>query len=240
MRCSYQAERAAQAMNSTSDQLPEQTPQATRRWRRVVRWHWQAVVAVLLVLIVMDGQPVSATSAASGLAVRAADAAWRVATPVIRPEASPSPSPSPSASADSALLAKADLRPDFQVSFAQPADSQPGTPLRYTVQVHNHGQGGGMVTVSTIVPLAMTNVRVSAPGFACTRRFTANGPQAGTMVNCTRNELDAGASAELTIEANAPSDAADYQLTVTADPRDETAETDESNNEADATISVRS
>ena len=113
-------------------------------------------------------------------------------------------------------------------------------PLRYIVRVHNEGQGGGMAAVNTIVPLAMSNVRVSAPGFACTRRFTANGPQAGTMVSCTRNDLDAGASAELTIEANAPSEVAVYQLTATADPRDETDETDESNNETDATISVRS
>lgn len=204
----------------------------------MVRWHWQAVVAVLLVLIVVDGQPVSATYAASGLAARAADVARRVATPVIRPEASPSPSPS--VAVDSGLFARTDLRPDFQVSFAKVADGQAGMPLRFTIQVRNEGQGGGMATVSTIVPLALTNVRVTAPGFACTRRFTANGPQAGTMVSCTRNDLDAGASADLTIEANAPSEAADYQLTATADPRDEIAETDESNNEADATISVRS
>lgn len=204
----------------------------------MVRWHWQAVVAVLLVLIVVDGQPVSATYAATGLAARAADVARRVATPVIRPDASPSPSPS--VAADSGPLASADLRPDFQVSFGKVAAGQAGMPLRYTLQVHNQGQGGGMATVSTIVPLALTNVRVTAPGFACTRRFTANGPQAGTMVSCTRNDLDAGASADLTIEANASSEAADYRLTAAADPRDEIAETDESNNEADATISVRS
>src|SRR5262245_46327121 len=103
-------------MNTTSDQHPQYSSQAARRGRWMIRWHWQAVVAVLLVLIVMDGQPVSATSAASGLAARAADVARRVATPVIRPESSPSPSPS--VAADSGLFARADLRPDFQVSFA--------------------------------------------------------------------------------------------------------------------------
>jgi hypothetical protein len=144
------------------------------------------------------------------------------------------------AAADSQTLVQADRRPDFQVSFVRLGDGQAGLPLSYTVQVRNEGHGGGLATVSTIVPLAMSNVRVSAPGFACTRRFTANGPQAGTMVSCTRNELEAGASAELTVEANAPSEAAVYQLSATADPRDETAETDESNNEADATIHVHS
>ena len=227
-------------MNTTSDQLPQLNGQASPRRHRGVRWHWQAVVAVLLVLIVMGGPPVSATHAASGLAARAADAARLVVTPVIRPEASPSPSPSSVAVADAALLQQPDLRPDFQLSFAKLPDGQAGMPLRYTVQIHNAGQSGGMATVSTIVPLALTNVRVSAPGFACTRRFTASGSQAGTMVTCSRNELDAGASADLTIEANAPSEAAVYQVSATADPRDETAESDESNNEADATITVHS
>lgn len=193
------------------------------------------MVAVLLVLIVVDGQPVAATYAASGLVTRAADAARRVATPVIRVDASPSPG----AVTGSAVMVKADLRPDFQVEFVRLGDGQAGTPLTYTVQVRNDGQGGGMATVNTMVPPELSNVRVTAPGFACTRRFSASGPQAGTVVSCMRGELDAGASAELTIEANAPSTAAVYQLTATADPRDEIAETDESNNEADATIRVR-
>jgi subtilase family serine protease len=143
------------------------------------------------------------------------------------------------AAAGDTVLGKADLRPDFQVEFVRVDDGKAGTPLTYTVQVRNEGDGSGAATVSTIVPPELSNVRVTAPGFACTRRFSASGPQAGTVVSCTRSELDAGASAEMTIEANAPSAAAVYQLTATADPRDEIAETDESNNEADATIRVR-
>ena len=136
-------------------------------------------------------------------------------------------------------MAKADLRPDFHVSFSRVEDGQDGQPLSYTVRIRNTGQSGDTATVSMLVPPELQNVRVSAPGFACTRRFSASGAEAGTMVSCTRSELDAGAVAEVTIAANAPSVAAAYQLTATADPRDEIAEIDEANNDARATIRVR-
>jgi subtilase family serine protease len=55
-----------------------------------------------------------------------------------------------------------------------------------------------------------------------------------------RNDLEGGATADVTIEANAPSDIGTYPLTAVADPRDEVAEADEGNNSADATIQVRS
>ena len=225
-------------MNTTPEQPQPQTFQPTSRRRWPVRWTWQATVAVLLVLVVLNGQPVASSYAASGLVARAADVARRVATPGILPQASPSPSPVDER--DATLMAKADLRPDFQVTFVRLADGRDGQPVNYTVQVQNIGHGGGMVTVSTMVPPELQNVRVSAPGFACTRRFSASGTQAGTLVSCTRSDLDAGGSAEVTIEANAPNTEASYPLTATADPRDEVAESDESNNEADATIRVRS
>jgi subtilase family serine protease len=53
-----------------------------------------------------------------------------------------------------------------------------------------------------------------------------------------RNDLDRGASADVTIEANAPSTAGTYLLTAVADPRDEVAEADEGNNEADVSLRI--
>jgi subtilase family serine protease len=54
-----------------------------------------------------------------------------------------------------------------------------------------------------------------------------------------RNDLEAGAVADVTIEANAPTTAGSYQLTAVADPRDDVLEADEGNNTADVTIRVR-
>lgn len=231
-------------MNTTTDrQQHVNTTQAAARperqgWR-LARWKWQSVAAVLLALVIVDGQSVASTYAASGLAARAADAARRVATPVIRPAASPSASASP-VTADVASLLKADALPDFRVSFTRIDEGEAGMPLSYTLQVRNEGQGSGMAAVSTLVPTALSNVRVSAPGFACTRRFAASGADAGTLVTCMRNDLDPGEAAELTIGANASPVAAEYRLTATADPRDEIVEADESNNGAGATLRVRS
>lgn len=210
--------------------------QATGRSRWGIRWHWQAMLAVLLALFVVDGHIVADTYAASGIAARAADVARRVGTPGPWPSASPSVSPSPTGAS---ILAE-EIRPDFQVAFSRVNDSEPGMPVSYTIQIRNDGQEGGTATLTTVVPLALTNVRASAPGFACTRRFTPNGAQAGTLVTCTRNDLEAGASTELTIEANASDMTGIYALTATVDPRDDVSESDEANNAASATLRIRS
>ena len=115
---------------------------------------------------------------------------------------------------------------------------QAGRPFSYTIQVRNDGAAAGVASVSAIVPPELSNVRVNAPGFVCTRRFTPSGAEAGTLVTCLRNDLESGATADVTIEANAPSAAGTYRLTALADPRDEVAEADEGNNAADATVLV--
>jgi len=206
--------------------------------RRSVRWHWQAIVGVLVAFLVVDREPVAATYAASGFVERTVEAARRVATPAIYADSAMS-SPATTAQDEAALEAlKGDMRPDFRVTFAGLEDAQPGTPLTYTVQVRNQGQSGGVVLVTTILPPELSNVRVNAPGFVCSRRFAAGGSQPGTLVSCTRSNLGPGALAEMTIEANAPRTPSVYALSARADPRDDVAEANESNNEASATIRV--
>ncbi|MCC7367916.1 MAG: hypothetical protein IT306_05815 [Chloroflexi bacterium] len=224
------------APNSTSPLQPTDRaahrPSHRARWR--MRWHWQAMLAVLLALVVVDGHIVADTYAASGIAARAADVARRVGTPSPWPQTGLSASPSPTGGE----LLRVDARPDFQIAFVRVADGQPGMAVSYTIQIRNEGNDGGMLTVSTVVPVLLTNVRASAPGFGCTRRFTPSGEQAGTLVTCTRNDLESGATAELTVEANASDMAGSYALTATVDPRNEVAETDEANNAATATLRV--
>ena len=144
------------------------------------------------------------------------------------------------AQAEASTISTTDARPDFRVAFTSLDDAQAGRPFSYTLQVRNDGAAASIASVSAVVPPGLSNVRVNAPGFVCTRRFAASGPQAGTQVTCLRNDLDGGATADVTIEANAPSAAGEYHLTAVADPRDEVAEADEGNNAADATVQVRS
>ena len=191
-------------MNETHGQQDRRSPRGpARTGPRVRRWHWQTILAALVALIAVHGQPVAARG--TDLAVR--DAAT-------------------------------DGRPDFRVAFATLDAAQAGRPFSYTIQVRNAGAAADIASVSAVVPPELSNVRVNAPGFVCTRRFTPSGAQAGTLVACMRNDLESGATADVTIEANTPSAAGAYHLTAVADPRDEVAETDEGNNAADATILV--
>ena len=187
-------------------------------------------------MIVVEGQPVAAsyaTSGPSGHAGRAASAARTAAAPAARAEAATTASAARDLTAPSP-----DARPDFLVTFAHLDDVQAGRPFSYTLQVRNDGSAGGAVTVSTILPPELSNVRVTAPGFVCTRRFSASGSQVGTLVACQRGELESGATADLTIEANATATLGAIRLTASADPRDEVAEADETNNDADVTVQV--
>ena len=198
-------------------------------------WHWQTIVAALLALLAVEGQPVAASYATAGPTARAAEIARRQATAPARVEASASAA---RATDISVRDGAADGRPDFRVTFSALDDAQVGESFSYTIQVRNDGRSAGVASVSAMVPPALSNVRVNAPGFVCTRRFTPSGPQAGTLVSCMRNDLESGAVAEMTIEANAPSTAGTYHLTAVADPRDEVAEADEGNNDADVTVRV--
>jgi hypothetical protein len=199
-------------------------------------WRWQAIVAVILALIVAEGRPVAASYATDGAARAAghvARAAGRVAK--LSPRADET---SDIGSIRDAAVASTDGRPDFVVTFTRLDDAQAGRPFSYTLQVRNDGGTGGAVAVSTVLPPEISNVRVTAPGFACTRRFSASGPQAGTLVACQRGDLESGAVAEVLVEANAPATIGAIYLTATADPRDDILESDEMNNEVDATVVI--
>jgi hypothetical protein len=198
-----------------------------------MRWHWQAVVAALLAFLAVEGQPVAASYATSGSAGAAWHAAHQFQSSIALParvEAAPA--------AEAAEDATADVRPDFLVAFAHLDDVLVGQPFSYTLQVRNDGSGSGAVSVSTILPPEVTNVRVNAPGFVCTRRFSASGAQAGTLVSCLRNDLESGGAADVTIEANAPVAPGAFHLTAKAGPRDDATELDAANNEADAMVQV--
>jgi len=206
-----------------------------RSGRQVRPWHWQTILAALLALLAVEGQPVAASYATAGPAARAAEIARRQAAPLAREEASAS------AARDTGISVRdgaTDGRPDFRVTFTTLDDAEVGRPFSYTIQVRNHGTAAGVASVSAVVPPELSNVRVNAPGFVCTRRFTPGGAQAGTLVACMRNDLEGGAAADVTIEANAPTTAGTYNLTAVADPRDEVAEADEGNNEADVTVRI--
>lgn len=200
------------------------------------RWHWQAMVAALIALVAVEGQPVAASHATAGQAGRLAEFSRRQAAAPARVEASASVAQGTDVAVRDGAT---DARPDFGVTFTALDEAQAGRPFSYTLQVRNDGTVAGVASVSAVVPPELSNVRVSAPGFVCTRRFAASGAQAGTLVTCMRNDLEGGAVADVTIEANAPSAAGSYQLTAVADPRDEVAEADEGNNAADATVQVR-
>jgi len=190
------------------------------------------MLAAVLALVAVEGQTPPATYATSGPAapnesrtVSARPAAEQTVTANARPAATDA--------------AGASARPDFTVSIAHVDDAQAGQPFSFTLRLRNDGGAAGVASVSTMLPPALANVRVTAPGFACTRRFSASGPQAGTLVSCSRNDLERGATAEVIVEANAPTAGGTFLLTATADPRDEIVEADESNNDATATLQVR-
>jgi CARDB protein len=220
-------------MDDTRDSQSERT---ARRVRPTQRWHWQAALAALVALLAVEGQPVPAsyaTAVTAGAAGHVAHLGRSMAPQSVHADAATGTDAAREASAPAV-----DARPDFQVAFSHLDDAEAGRPFSYTLQVRNDGGTGGAVSLNTILPPELSNVRVTAPGFVCTRRFAASGPQAGTLVSCMRSDLESGAVADVTIEANAPATLGVFHLTATADPRDEVSETDEANNEADATVEV--
>lgn len=196
-----------------------------RRRNRLIlsgRWTpslWLLMIGVVLMLSIADGRLASAA-------------------PMHRPMPVSDVAAQRSDGQDGAGTTSATGRPDFRATIPNLDDRQAGRPFSYTVQVRNEGAGSGAVRVTTMLPPEFTNVRVHAPGFSCSRQFTPSGSDAGTLVACTRNELASGATAEVTVEANAPSKAGTYRLEATADPRDEVAETDEGNNQVSTTVNV--
>jgi hypothetical protein len=209
-----------------------------KRWAR--RWQRQAALAVLLGVLVVGGQPVAATYATSnspgmaGMAGRVASVARSIVTP------------GPGAEVNTVAIVRdtvapvTDSRPDFQVAFTHVDDAQVGRPFSYTLQVKNVGAASGAVSVSTVLPPELANVRVTAPGFVCTRRFSASGAQAGTLVTCSRNDLESGGMADILIEANAPAALGTIHLTAATSARDDQPDADETNNVADATVQIQS
>ena len=180
---------------------------------------WLALVVTALSIVVADGRTLSASIGR--------------AAPLMLTEVGSLPSESPT----SAAVAPVAL-PDFRLVVTDVADGQAGQPFSYVVQVRNDGEAGGGVRFSTTLPPAFSNVHVNAPGFACTRQFTPSGPEAGTLVACSRNNLERGATAAVTIEANAPAVAGEYRLLATADSRDDVPEAEENNNQVVVTVRV--
>jgi hypothetical protein len=182
------------------------------------RWtplsQWLVIVAAVLGLATTDGR-LAATSFAA-------------VAPIVRSDLAAAPAANDSSTG--ATVAPVE-RPDFRADVVGISTGQAGQLFSYTVQVRNAGGAAGSVRVSTILPPEFSNVRVNAPGFACTRQFSASGAQAGTVVTCTRNMLKGGATADVTVEANAPSVAGEYRLIAAADPRDDVAAADEANNQ---------
>jgi uncharacterized repeat protein (TIGR01451 family) len=209
-----------------------------QRWTR--RWRRQVALAILLAVLVMGGQPAAASYATgsqpgvAGVAGRVASVARSIVTPGPRAEAATV------AVVRDTVAPATDSRPDFQVAFTHVDDAQAGRSFSYTVQVRNDGTASGAVTVSTVLPPELANVRVTAPGFICTRRFSASGAQAGTLVTCARNELESGGAAEILIEANAPASLGSVHLTATASTRDDLPDADDTNNDADTTVQIHS
>lgn len=201
--------------------LAPRRPPARRR-------HWQAFVAVLLAVVAVGGHPATASQATDVARARSTVPASATAALVAA---------RPADGHDDAARAAAPDRPDLQVAFGPLDDVRAGQPFRATLQVRNDGVGGA-ASVTALVPPEVSNVRVTAPGFVCTRHFTASGAQAGTEVACSRNDLDQGAAASVTIDANAPSGPGRYLLTAAADPRGDVDESDEANNRADLSVDV--
>lgn len=225
-------------MNETRDAEDDRQGHGpSHRGRRIRWWHWQTILAALVALIAVEGQPVSASYATNGPSGRVAEITRRQSAAPARVERSASTARGTEIAVQDGSAAG---QPDFRVAFTSLDDAQAGQPFRYTIQVRNDGAAAGVASINAVVPPELSNVRVVAPGFVCTRRFAASGSQAGTFVSCMRNDLEGGASADVTIEANAPSVAGSYQLTAEADPRDDVAEANEGNNAADATVQVRS
>ncbi len=187
------------------------------------RWtplsQWVVIAAAVLGLATTDG--------------RLASTSFAAVAPIVRP-VRVSQSVDDAASVATAPVA----RPDFRADLVSASTGQAGQPFSYTVQVRNEGEAAGSVRVSTVLPPEFSNVRVNAPGFACTRQFSASGPQAGTVVTCSRNTLQDGATADVTVEANAPGVAGEYRLIATADPRGDVAESDEANNQIVTTVRI--
>lgn len=208
-------------------------PGSTRSGRSIGPWHWRTVLAALLALLAVEGQPVAASYATTGPGARAAELVRRTSSP-----ATPALAANVSQVDGTARDGTNESRPDLRLSFVRVTDAEAGQPLSFTIQVRNDGAAASMASVSASVPPELTNVRVQAPGFVCTRRFTPSGEQAGTLVSCLRNDLERGAIADVTIEANAPHAGGSYHLTAVADPRDEVSEADEGNNDANATIHI--
>jgi hypothetical protein len=188
------------------------------------RWtplsQWVAIAAAVLGLATTDGQMATASLA--------------VVAPIVRADVAPTVA---DASTSSSAVTPVD-RADLRTELVNMMDSQAGQPFSFTVRVQNDGGAASSVRVSTVLPPAFSNVRVNAPGFACTRQFSASGPQTGTLVTCSRNTLQSGTSADMTVEANAPTVAGEYQLLATTGARDDAANADAADNQVVATIRV--
>ena len=188
--------------------------------RRTPLSQWLVILAAVLGLATTDG--------------RLASASFLAVAPIVRTDLT---APAADSSTSDAVAAPVD-HPDLRAEIVGVSAGQAGQPISYTVKVRNDGGAAGSVRVSTVLPPEFSNVRVNAPGFACTRQFSSSGPQAGTVVACSRNALPSGATVELTVDANAPTVAGEYRLLATADPRGDVAETDEANNQVVATVRV--
>ena len=114
----------------------------------------------------------------------------------------------------SPLAASADLRVSFGDSEWRVA---PNEGFSYRVTVANLGTVPAPALVETVLPPALGNVTVAAPGFSCARQFEAAGSQPGTAVTCTSWEpLEPGESASITVRARAAAAPGSYRIVASA------------------------
>jgi hypothetical protein len=133
-----------------------------------------------------------------------------------------------------AHIRQPDLTPVFYDPNNPPGQVLGGSGFTYNVEVLNRGDGRTNLPVDLRVdlPLALTSAGVNGNSSGtCTYHHPTLFDEE-RYVFCTFDQLDAGASATVSIAANAPSSAQTVAAVATADPNNNVNESDKSNNVA--------
>ena len=143
-------------MNESAHQHKSRRPGEAPSRKRTRRWHWQAVVAAILALAAVEGQPVAASYATASHASAGSHARTAsVARQLPRPASAVTASTREATRAPEVVrqtTATAEHRPDFRVSFLNLDDAEAGSSFSYTIQVHNDGGATGVASVGAVLP----------------------------------------------------------------------------------------